>query len=257
MTTKGSTYILESEEEIIRLSNQHDLIKDEAEGLVLAPINLAAKPLRILNSATADGTWIRDLTQDYAAMPHDFVGTDIDSSNEPKNPVSHQTYQIQDIQSPGLPTGGPMQKQIVSTPDDLVKPGGWIQLIEATNESHESHGLAVAIVGGIYSAFSSSLKLTKELLEWLKELGFEDVQYHDIDTKLGPLNPNLHLAKQGVYSTAVTAKSVAYYGSTLPAGMIPLTAEEIANAPDQLNVELVKVGAVYPLRIVWGWKPAA
>lgn len=38
-----------------RLRNQHDVIKDAMGGLVLAPLDFAASPLKILDSATADG----------------------------------------------------------------------------------------------------------------------------------------------------------------------------------------------------------
>lgn len=55
MTTGQTEYVLESEDEISRLANQHDVIKDEMGGLVFAPINLTTAPLRILDSATADG----------------------------------------------------------------------------------------------------------------------------------------------------------------------------------------------------------
>jgi hypothetical protein len=47
-------YPLENEEEISRLSNQHDVLKGEMGQLVLAPIDLSS-PLRILDSGTADG----------------------------------------------------------------------------------------------------------------------------------------------------------------------------------------------------------
>lgn len=129
MTTEQGDYILQSEDETKRLATQHYVIKDEAGGLILAPLDLSAKPLRILDSATADGTWIRDLAQQYSGVPHEFIGTDIDTSAWPKDPPPHQTYQIQDITKPwpaewkesfdfvhqrlALAAGGPMQKQII------------------------------------------------------------------------------------------------------------------------------------------------
>jgi hypothetical protein len=59
--SEDTGYLLASEEVMSRLSNQHDVIKDAMGGLVLAPINLSAKPLRILDSATADGICLRAL----------------------------------------------------------------------------------------------------------------------------------------------------------------------------------------------------
>ncbi|CAI6341166.1 unnamed protein product [Periconia digitata] len=157
-----------------------------------------------------------------------------------------------------LAAGGPMQKDIVNILGGLVKPGGWIQLIEASNEELPSHGPAfknfVTIIKSIYTVFRGSLNLIEDIPAWLKEAGFVDVEYKDIDTKLGALNPNPQLAKQGVYSTTVAAKGLAHFASTLPAGAIPLTSEQIANHPDELKAELAKTGAIYPLRIIWGRK---
>lgn len=227
-------------------------------------------------------------------MPHEFVGTDIDPSNFPKRPATHQTYQAQDITKPwpaewkesfdlvhqrlALVAGGPIQKQCVSNLGAMVKPGGWIQLIEATNEPHESHGPAfrnfLTIMNGLFSHFKSSPNLDKELPEWLCELGFMDVGYKDLHLKLGALHSNPQLAKQGVYSTTIAARGLAQYVSSkgadpcilrtfqyqhrcvaLPEGTIPLKAEQITSHPDELKVELANAGAIYTLRVVWGRKP--
>lgn len=51
---KSIAYPLDNDEEVSRLSNQHDVLKDEMGELVLAPIDLST-PLRILDSGTADG----------------------------------------------------------------------------------------------------------------------------------------------------------------------------------------------------------
>lgn len=59
MADEQNTYFLKSEEEVSRLSNQHDIIKDGMNGLVLAPIDLS-KPLRVLDSGTADGKMPND-----------------------------------------------------------------------------------------------------------------------------------------------------------------------------------------------------
>jgi hypothetical protein len=48
-------YIMASDEESSRLANQHGVIKDAMGGLLLAPVDLSGSPLRILDSATADG----------------------------------------------------------------------------------------------------------------------------------------------------------------------------------------------------------
>lgn len=49
-------YFMATDEEMSRLENQHSVIKDAMGGsLLLQPIDLSVGPLRILDSATADG----------------------------------------------------------------------------------------------------------------------------------------------------------------------------------------------------------
>lgn len=51
-----SGYILESDDESDRLSNQHEVIKAAMGGTLLrTPLNFTSEPLRILDSGTADG----------------------------------------------------------------------------------------------------------------------------------------------------------------------------------------------------------
>ena len=52
---KEKEYMLDNEEEMGRLSNQHAIFKDAMGGLLLVPVDLSAAPLYILDSATADG----------------------------------------------------------------------------------------------------------------------------------------------------------------------------------------------------------
>ncbi|KAH8585285.1 hypothetical protein B0O99DRAFT_223105 [Bisporella sp. PMI_857] len=91
-------YIMASEEEMSRLSSQHNIIKHAMGGLLLVPVNLSAGGLRILDSATADGTWVLDLHS--SAPGNTFVGTDIDASKFPVEPPPSVTFQGQDINVP-------------------------------------------------------------------------------------------------------------------------------------------------------------
>jgi hypothetical protein len=51
-------YFMAAPEESSRLENQHFVIKDAMGGnLLLSPIDLSIGPLRILDSATADGKY--------------------------------------------------------------------------------------------------------------------------------------------------------------------------------------------------------
>lgn len=55
---KTRYYLPNNWEEIDRMRNQHEWVKGCAGGLIKAPIDYAAKGLRIMDSATADGMLI-------------------------------------------------------------------------------------------------------------------------------------------------------------------------------------------------------
>ncbi|KAH8704452.1 hypothetical protein GQ44DRAFT_732403 [Phaeosphaeriaceae sp. PMI808] len=276
MANEQNTYFLKSEEEVSRLSNQHDIIKDGMNGLVLAPINLS-KPLRVLDSGTADGTWVCDFAASAAPIGHHIIGTDINGEDFPTDPPPNQTYQVQDInkswpedwresfdfvhQRLTLAAGGSSQEGALRNLATLVKPGGWIQLIEPTNEAPEGSGPAfqnfVTAMQGVFSSMGSSTHVGNEVAGWLKAIGFEDVQDRLYHIKVGAANPNPKLAKQGVYSTTTSARGAASFGKTLPAGTIPLSPEQLDRMPDELQAELAGRGALYPIRVAWGRKPTA
>ena len=52
---KEEKYILDSPEEVNRLAEQHDVIKDAMGGLIAVPLDFSKPGLRILDSGTADG----------------------------------------------------------------------------------------------------------------------------------------------------------------------------------------------------------
>jgi hypothetical protein len=232
-------------EEINRLSNQHDVIKSEMPGssLVLAPVDLS-KPLRILDSGTADGavlspkgrsrqglkleflvTWIRDLAAATAPVEHQFVGTDITRDN-------FATYHVQDINQPWpedwensfdlvhqrlvLVCAGAAVQQVVDNLVALVKPGGYIQLIEATNDLLEDGGPGIqdfiAVVQGIFKSMGSSPNLGNDLAGLLQAAGCEDVGEHLVGTRLGVNHPDIQFAKQGIYSTTLGVRALSAFG---------------------------------------------
>lgn len=190
------------------------------------------------------GTWIRDLAASTAPIEHQFVGTDIDASNFPANPHGQtnfpanpphgQTYFAQDINKPwpeewketfdfvhqrlALVGSGPAAQQAIGNLAALVKPGGWIQLIEATNDLPEETGPAmrnfVTIMKGVFSMFGASLSLGNDLPALVKTAGFENVQDRIAMLKLGAKNPKPRIAAQGIYSTGVAAAQLAKVASS-------------------------------------------
>ena len=125
-----------------------------------------------------------------------------------------------------LAAAGPAQADAVHNLGALVKPGGWIQLIEASNSIPADSGPAlrhfVTAVGGVYAAFKSPFHIGKELASYVGEAGFEDVHDRVIDVKLGAANPDAELAKQGVLSTTFAARNVAGFAKSEYAVFCPL-----------------------------------
>lgn len=265
------SYPLENSEESIRLQNQHAVIKDAMGSLVLAPVDLGATPLRILDSGTADGmsrsvlflihlislpymltasetgVWIRDLASSTAPVSHEFYGTDINPAEFPSEAPANTIYQAQDITKPWpedwkekfdfvhqrvvLVGAGPHQKAAVKSLGSLVKPGGWIQLIEATNNLPDGSGpemhAFVKLMNGIFVSMGASLEMTQDLPRWLEQDGFVGIQTCMVDFKVGAQNPVADLARRGTFSMTTACKNLAQWGKCeccfhlLAVGFIP------------------------------------
>lgn len=172
------------------------------------------------------GTWIRGLqSSGPPTPPHVFVGIDIDGSKFPKNPPAGTTYYVQDINKPWpaewknsfdivhqrltLVGAGPNGQGALKSLSELVKPGGWIQLIEAENILGDSDGPAmhdfVQVMKDIFTFVGASLQLSHLMSDWIKEDGFIHIEERLVTCQMGVTNQNSQLAKQGVYSTGVAA----------------------------------------------------
>ncbi|MCJ1380210.1 hypothetical protein MMC17_003313 [Xylographa soralifera] len=273
---KKTDYILDNEEEMGRLSNQHGVIKNAMGGLLLAPVDLSAGPLRILDSATADGFWIRDLASSVPpSVKHTFVGTDINPQRFPEPPPLGTTYQIQNINEPwpkewhssfdivhqrlALVGAGPAAQTAVAHLTELVKPGGWIQLIEAENVIGKEDGPAMhdflKLMKDVFTAMGAEVTFAQQIHGWLEKIGFVDVQERLVDVYMGASNASPQLAQQGVNSTSIAATGLVDFAKTLPSGPPSLSKEELETLVPRLKAELSKQGADYPLRVVWGRKP--
>ncbi|KAJ3561267.1 hypothetical protein NPX13_g9014 [Xylaria arbuscula] len=274
-TSHKYSYPLVGSDEFKRLQNQHEVIKDAMGGLVLAPIDLETSPIQILDSGTADGTWIRDLEASVAPAQHSLYGTDLDPAGFPTSASSGTVYSVQDItqtwprdweskfdlvhQRLVLSGAGHKQKEAVLSLCSLVKPGGWIQLIEATNKIPDGCGphmnALVDLIKAIFVEWKGNLDLVEKIPKWLKEVGFIDVNFVDVELKLGATNPKAELARRGVISTGHAAQALSQLGKSLPPGTLTISADRLETLSHDLGDELQEMGALYPLRIIWARKP--
>jgi len=137
--------------EAIRLHAQHDICRSALGGkLLYAPIDLNRPNLRILDSATSDGYFLRDLVRTELIDPASatLIGTDINEFPEiqdlPSNIKLVKQNMMEDWPADWLGTFDIVQQKnaivhvgtieeatkAIRRLAELVKPGGWIQLVD-------------------------------------------------------------------------------------------------------------------------------
>lgn len=195
----------------------------------------ASHPLELFtDEKLRTGTWIRDLAGAHPNANHEYTGTDINPAEFPVKPPSGTIYQVHDIIKPWpedwagrfdfvhqrlvLVSGGANQEQALHALGALVKPGGWIQVIEATNELPEGCGPVmqafVNVMKGVFRFMGADLKLTDKMPGWLQGTGFVDIQDRIVPLRLGASNPDATLAAQGVFSTSAAAGGLADFAKS-------------------------------------------
>lgn len=200
-------YLLpEPGKEIARLTEQDAVITHMMnDKRILAPINLAKPGLRILDSGTADGLFLRGI-QPLLTEPFTLLGYDVMQSFFPSTVPPHTAFAIHDIAQPWraelqgtcdlvhqrftIP-GGTLKarpQEIVHNLCQLVKPGGWIQLVEM-DVTGTVHGPAMrdawAVTGAFLTAAGAGTDYAKNMAGWLQQEGFENVQDERVDLDVG------------------------------------------------------------------------
>ncbi|KAF2446672.1 hypothetical protein P171DRAFT_484000 [Karstenula rhodostoma CBS 690.94] len=270
-------FIMAENDEISRLSANHDIIKDSMPGgsLILPPIDFSASPRRILDSATANGLWLRDFASSVAdSSNHTFIGCDIASADLPSEHPANFQYQTQDINEPWPPDfassfdfvhqrlvfgGYPDTKNIVQNLSALVKPGGWIQLIEIEDKADPDDGPAVQnyiqLMRDTFGAIGARFGDINKAKGWLQEAGFVNLQEKLIEIKYGARNPEADLARKGVQMNKQVATPLSKFAKTLPQEKMTLSHETLDSLPEDLSAELTERGGAVYLRAVWGQRP--
>lgn len=189
--------------EVQRLRDQHDTILNAMggkESLILPPIDLAKPGLRILDSGCADGAWIFDV-RSTAPAPHTYFGTDIDDGLYPKaypDDVHFQNHSIKEtfpkyllgtcdlVHQRLVIAAAPPQTAAFVTEKlaELLKPGGWLQMIEADLESDDRNGPALHRFLTYAQRMSAACGLTpnpsKTLSNAMESAGLVDIERKSI-----------------------------------------------------------------------------
>lgn len=220
----------DNKSEKARLSGQHEVLVDAMGGIskaVVAPLDTSKSGLRILDSGTADGRWILDLDNFLSpfGMKHTYVGTDIDSNLYPSSPPSNISFQNQSIREPfpeewngtfdlvhqRLVMAAAPPSTILSVVErlmGLLKPGGWLQLMEAdtTGSSEEIAGNGPALKEFLrYPPLLSQAggmgpNLARDLADTLKKAGMKNVGEEKVPSMHGAKNQNPKLKEKSIDS---------------------------------------------------------
>ncbi|TVY91136.1 Methyltransferase [Lachnellula willkommii] len=258
-----------------RLLDQHQVEIDALGGSLLqAPIELSRSNLKILDSATADGHWLQELrTQCTPQKNNKYIGIDLNPKflplsyppdfefythniGEPWPESEHSTFDLVH-QRLSLPGAAPYPlSQAVHNIFQLVKPGGWIQLVEAEQIAPDSGPVFVEfleLVKDVFNATGAGWEYAKNLKGWLEAEGAVDIGEISVDMCLGATNKEKSLIEKGASSTAGAMRGLVMHAKAMHL-KTDLTDEQLDTLPDRLYAELLERGAHYPLRAVWGRK---
>ncbi|KAI0517004.1 hypothetical protein F5B22DRAFT_141990 [Xylaria bambusicola] len=248
--------------------------------LVWAPVDLKQSALRILDSGTADGVWIRDLQSDLEPdeAQHTYVGIDIEGSYFPSGPPKNTSYHVQDINgtypaewkgsfdlihqrltlcvSGGVEsTSDAVRKQV-----ELLKPGGWIQYVEVQGWTADSDGRGwkdfTTCVAELVASVGSSVTHIDRAKGWLLDLGLVDVEEVVLEGNFGTRDDK-ELETLAKKSALLTAQSILGVAQTFPQELLSLPLARIPQIKTDLEKEMntEPTNAHWHYKVVWGKKP--
>jgi hypothetical protein len=219
------------------------------------------------------GLWLRDLRNDLPADTT-FIGTDIVESYFPPQCEwpSNVTLSIQSITKPwpdkwkesfdlvhqrfALPAAGKKGlKDALGGLTGLVKPGGWIQLVEADHSmfTGPAMGELFELVKEVFGAMDVGHAHAREIKDLLNEAGLEEVHEDIRDVPLGAKNPNPEMARKGAYAYTLASKGIVSAARQI--GSCTWSAERLDAVEPSVERELQDDGGVSRAYFVWARKP--
>ncbi|KAM5467130.1 hypothetical protein MauCBS54593_005752 [Microsporum audouinii] len=188
-----------------RLRVQHEWIKGTAGGLIKAPLDLTARGMKVLDSATADGFWIHDVR---LILPEEteYVGFDIATELFPPPETLPPTVSLvpQSVTESFPPAWeGSFDlvnqrllfaffqrqeiNQIVKRLVACLKPGGWIQFFEYDHYTMVTDPQATTYM--LFYKFAEqkvrNLNVKSDILAALKDAGCENIQSQCLEMVAG------------------------------------------------------------------------
>ncbi|KAJ5793492.1 hypothetical protein N7457_000091 [Penicillium paradoxum] len=255
--------------ELLRLIALDATYDDALEGkLVVAPIDMNEPGKKILDSGTADGTWLRGVRSKQSAQ-HEYFGSDVEGELFPEN-TDGITYFAHSFKEPwpqqylgtfdlvhirgsmaGSAPEGPAP--VIKNLTTLLKSGGWIQLMEMNGFSAPKNGPAMTDFATMASEMFTGIGVgdfannNKSLME---EAGLVNVQEKRVIVNLGKkAKPEFQeISIHGVTGPIVPLTSVA---RTVPSSF---TSEQFDTLPARVKEELQTQGGQVEMVIAFGQK---
>ncbi|KAF2264627.1 hypothetical protein CC78DRAFT_533001 [Lojkania enalia] len=237
------------------------------------------------------GLWLRDL---QTSLPGEnvYVGTDIVESYFPPKSrwPSNFTLQIQSItkkwpkafeesfdlvhQRFALPAAGKDGvRDALHGLVSLVKPGGWIQFVEADHSifTGPAMGELFKLVEEVFGAMNVGHDHAKDVKGMLEEEGLEVVEERIVDVPLGAKNPSPDMGRKSAIAFAMGADGIVgaarrtsnelllWYETerVLDTSTCTFSQERLDSLMSRIERELKEEGGIHRLYIVWGRRPFA
>ncbi|KAH8731285.1 methyltransferase SirN-like protein [Phaeosphaeriaceae sp. PMI808] len=254
--------------ELQRLQGLHAALMDSMDqNLICAPIDFKESGKRILDSGTADGIWLRDTRRTVLnGEQHEYFSSDIEVELFPENPdgITYFGHSFKDpwpVEYRGsmdlvhvrgsLAASSPSPIQVVKNLVSLVKPGGWVQLMEMNAFSGPENGPAMNDFAHMAQDVWTAIKVgdfANNLKNLLEEAGLKNVQERRYLVNIGKTaKPDL----QG-QSTLGVSGPVAPIASVAKSVQTSFTEEELTSLPARVKTELENRGAVIEEIVAWG-----
>ncbi|PGH27143.1 hypothetical protein AJ80_01099 [Polytolypa hystricis UAMH7299] len=268
------------DDECQRMTLQHRWIKYNMKGLIFAPIDCAKPNMRVLESATGNAVWLRDIMLELPRSTT-FVGTDYTSEWFPRDLPKSISLSIQSIKEPWLAEwvssfdfvyqrlalsscSRELAKAAVFNLFDLVKPGGWIQLVECDNcalfgpdEISKQPAISrfTTLISRCFALVGQyELHHAHRLQDWLAEAGAKEVHSTVVEIPVGceSLNPELGIITSVNIVTILRRLKDLLVGQDIPG--LPSTLEEFDEIERGVLYVLDNLGATQAVRVVYARK---
>ena len=168
------------------------------------------------------------------------MGTDLNPKPFPASPPPNVTFQVQDIskawpdemkgtfdlvhQRLCLLGAGPNPQAAVHSLCELVKTGGWVQLIEASmvfpedivnSETTPVYCDMLKVMKAVASHVGAAWEIGGTLRGHLEAEGFTDVHEQTISLRMGKTHPDEKLAKNGVVSCGIAIEGLGAFARSM------------------------------------------